>query len=985
MKEQFRLTTEGTTPYSRGGDIFMPEPGKGEIQPPETKAPNVDKLVKELKGFPEDVLRKASHELAEKQNLPTEEAQEAIEKRKAEIPEEARHLNPVVNRIDTERSILEGLSVSVELTEGERQAIIASSRPENLMETLAARRRQKEELAGYIDAFKRADAAGLFDPGEAHDRLNEAVRKGEINTIDAREYLEVIGGRAREILGERQRRPSREEVQEIENIKNTTALGSQERRDGLAAWIKKISPDIVTIDPEHLHLLAEDRETAEMFLDKIISKPFSAPEDQYRLSFYADINLSGYLTEVGAISEQMLEEFNLKKESSLRFHEMNRTIISESGNPDAFLGMSRSVSHKHLQTATQIDGVELFRQLVDLAYGRFYAKSDRLRQENFEPEIINWATERFYKEAGYVWNDAERKWIYSGGETVKSKFLDSSGNPKHMEEWEVKRAVAFGRNIHAAFYRHSELISWSSIPKEWEEWLKSMPSETVVRVMGGLKFLPQRFKLGETGGGPQFVWLLLDKIQAGYKKLIKDNKINIEKIGKLDIAKDLLPTGFLRAGGFDKGWRTLIAYLDNDATKVTIPDINSFPEDVRGGVEQFVQEYGNETSLYKFLIKQEYFAKMLTSMGMEIEGVEIPPEAQASNFPEQGKLIQKVLEPIMDQINLSLGVFINGGWANTSMKEALWKKAADFLPLRLGYILSEGGVKNLPGYGNVAGENGNLFNDEFESKLIRAQHLRIEAQKNSRTGVPLDNFFAQAGLSPSEIAFVSELRDFVKKPYDPKDTTKRSIASDLANISFPHVPFLDDVPFKNANYIDLGAEVFPRRIGGDFRAYAETNNALNGIVGDLGVPYKEGFLKHVKELFTSLGSPEGPRTTQDIILLIAKTRFEMAKQWGWTKIPSLKIIREFAGLPTSWLQNYFGPKADSLTRLEMNTDANEIVAIGAIRREQLPGEEKSQINDLLEFSKAKWFHVLMEQSPQVAMFFLLTMIWSFMGKLGERK
>lgn len=1038
MTEQFRLTNEAQNTYSK----TMPEPGNGEAQKvqksqevPQKTEPVLSKREdketgqiprglqdteslrqeyltitkflgtqkgKEAEEFAASAQPRMADILEELQKRGIDTTELSKEARK-EWSEEAKRRGPgTMPGVEQERSIFEGLTVSLELTDEEQRAIIASAGTQDLEDIrrlFEARRVQRNKLADYIDSFKREEAAKFFIPEQAWRRLDEAITKGEVERADAERYLGAILEEARRIGA--LRGLGRGEIQEIEEIKETTDRGSQERRNDLAAWIKKISPDIVTINPEYLRLLAEDRETAEMFLDKIISKPFSSPEDQYRLSFYADINLSGYLTEVAAINEQMLEEFNLKKEASLRFHEMNRTIISESGNPEAFLGMSRSVSHRHLQTATEIDGVERFRQLLETSYGRFYTKSDRLKQENFEPEIIAWATRKFYQEAGYVWNEVEGKWMYSGGEIIKGKFLDASGNPKHMEEWEAKRAIAFGRNIHAAFYRHSELISWSSIPKEWEEWLKSMPSETVVRVMGGLKFLTQRFKIGETGGGPQFVWRLLSKIEAGYRKLIKDKKISLTKIGKLDIGRDILPAGFMKAGGFDKGWRTLIAYLDTDVTRVNIPNVDFFHEDVREGVRQFVQEYGNEASLYKFLIKQEFFAKMLTSMGMEVEGVEIPPEAQATNFPEQAKLLQKVLIPLLglsskdvqktsgpkyefdlrdfnynpnlDQINLSLGVFINGGWTNTAMKEILWRKSADFLPLRLGYMLSEAGVKGLPGYGNVRGENGNLFSDEFESKLLRAQYLRIEAQKNSRAAVSLDNFFAQAGLTPEEIVFVRRLQEF-----------GRNNAFDLANISFPHIPFLDDAPFKNANYIDLGAEVFPRRIGGDFRAYAETNNALNTIIGDLGAPYEE-FLKHVKEFFTSLQSPEGPRAAQDVVLPIVKTRFEMAKQWAWTKIPGLKLIREFMGLPTSELQKYFDTKVDSLSAAQLNSDAREVVATGSLRREKLPGEEKSQINDLLESTFAKWYHVLKEQTPGTILFIIFLWLRAFFGKLGGGK
>ncbi|MBI2031612.1 MAG: hypothetical protein HYT08_03255 [Candidatus Levybacteria bacterium] len=861
-----------------------------------------------------------------------------------------------------QRSIFDNLPGLGEMSEEEKQRLRAVGWTEDEIREIGEQRKALERLVGK---YRRAEKAGLINYEEAFNTLNaEMVHDDEVS----QNYLNNLVEGAREWAQKEAMRRMPDLIAKTIEIEQTTERGSWERAQELKKMIATLSPDDA-IPTQVAKIIAEDDEASEIYLDKIISKPFGAPEDHYELSFYANINLASFLTEVSNIDRARLLDYVRKKEASVRFHEMNRTIISESGNIDAFLGISRSVTPYHLQTATQIEGVEFFRQLLDLAYGRLYAKTNRVTEQNFQTEVLDWAIKRFYEEAGYRWNEEGKRWEYQAGGSIKSKFKNADGSSKPIEEWEIQRAMAFGRNIHSAFYRHSELISWSNIPQAWEDWLKSLPSETVVRAFAGLKYLSHRFRIGATSGGPWFVRLLYDKIQkAGYKEGLK-------KIGTLDIKEDLLPTGFFKGGGFDKGWRTFTSYLDTDVARIEIPPIEAFPESVREGVQKFIDSNGGNrtTTLYNFLTGQELFAQVLYSQGFKINGVELPGELRNFSHKQQSKYVESILEPIMDQINLSLGVMTSFGAITPRIKELLWEKAADSLPLRVSYFLAEEGVKNLPGYDQVRGEGANLFNDELETRLIKAQHLRIEEQKKTNQRVELSRFFNDAGLTDPEKVFIERLQEF-----------GRNNASKLANVSFPHVPFLDDVPFKEANYVGLGAEVFPRRVGGDFRAYSETNNAFNAIIGNLTQPY-EKISENMRQLVDSLSSPEGSAPAQDVALPILKTYFEMARQWSWTKLPLLKMIREFQGVPTSWFQNFISRSSPSWDASQMNLHANEALSLGIIRREKLPGDEKSQMDDLLQSTGSTWFHVLREQSPRVIMFFLFAMIMEFFKQVREGK
>lgn len=882
------------------------------------------------------------------------------------------------------RSIFEGIQEPDFATELASEARIRG-RPltqeevETFTESFNAR---LASLRPYREAIERADRDRVLDIEEQYRNLNEAIRRGEVSAIDADQYLVRLAQRGaveRARLTEdqlRQRFPERVQAERI--IRETEPIPAEDtpeqieekrqmRTERLKELIDDLDPD-TQLDPVTLGIIARYEEVAEKFLDKIISKPLATPAAHYELSFYASINLQTFFTEVRRINPPLYKRYAEVRESTLRFHEMNRSILSESGNIDAFLGITRTVTPGHLDVTTKIEGVELVRQLTDQAYGRFYAKSNRVDEKDFEPEINDWVSRQFHKQV-------------SEG-VVRSKYNRS------LEQWEIDRALAFGRNTHASFYRHSELLSWSHIPEAGPSWLKSVPTETVVRVLAGAKWLSYRFRIGEVGGGTEFTALLYDRIRAEYKDNKEDESKNLrlEKIGKLDILKDIAPVRFLRGAGFDSGWRTLNAYLGSDIMNIQInPD--DFPSSVQPAIKEYIKEEGlpeagGKTNLGKFLIWQEQkvretFAR--DARETKVGNVTLPIEHRPTNSTEVGKRMSEItgvlLRPGHSQLNLCLGVLIKN-IGNADLRTHLWEKTADLLPLRVAYLLSEDFVKHFEGYESVKGEEGNLFSDEFESKLIKAQRLRIQEQKKDTTiEVGLERFLDEAGMTDTEKQIVADIRRSGKEQ-----------APELAKIVFPHTPFLDDVPFENADYITLGAEVFPRRMGGDFRAYFEANTALNAIVGGLDQPYPQ-ILENVKKIKDALSGPEGPITAQDIALPIVQSYLKLAEQWVWTRwIPFAKTVRGVLNLPTSWLQVKFGKDALSADESTMNQMINQAIGVGTIRREKLPGETESQFDKAAKHVGARPINVLIDQARTLSVIIAFILMGSFISKLakGER-
>ena len=193
------------------------------------------------------------------------------------------------------------------------------------------------------------------------------------------------------------------------------------------------------------------------------------------------------------------------------------------------------------------------------------------------------------------------------------------------------------------------------------------------------------------------------------------------------------------------------------------------------------------------------------------------------------------------------------------------------------------------------------------------------------------------------------------------------------------------MPFENADYITLGAEAFPRRMGGDFRAYFEANSAYNAIVGGLDQPYPQ-ILENVKKIKEALSGPEGPITAQDVALPIMQSYLKLAEQFVWTRwIPFAKTVRGILNLPTSWLQVKFGKDALSADESTMNHMINQAIGAGALRREKLPGETESQFDKVAKHVGARPIDVLIDQARTLSVIVAFILMGSFLSRLTKKE
>lgn len=891
-----------------------------------------------------------------------------------------------------------------------------------------------EALAKYRQRMIDSEIAGVYDPKDAFDRIESLIDSGAINPVDAQPYIREL--RARAITQEMRRgvpvhiKIAQEADEEIRQMRKQ-GLSEEEIGNRILDRLKKIigmiNPD-VQIDDSLLNLIARYKEPSAMFLDKIISKPFDTEGKDYRLSWYAEINLEAFLTQVKQVDLQedigKLEEkkryvqYGRLHETALRFHQMNKTIIAQSGNINAFIEMTRAVNaEENLQTLTTIDGVEVMRQLLEMAYGRTYAETDIIDGDNFRLKILEWAAEQFRYLVGRGIIKSNFQAVDEQGEPL----TDAQGNPilRNLEEWEIRRAIAFGRYIHASFYRHSELLTWRHVEEPYQGWLKSPPTETVVKALGGYKWLDKRFKVGETRGGPELAHLIQTKLERNARA----ERWKINKLGKLDIKTELLPVGIFNAGGFDKGWRTLWSYLSASNMKVEVTDafLQQLPEKLREKTREFInkkREEGKPLLLGELLADQEFVAQELSTQRVMVRGYKLPERYSPWDENNQMKLMQGLLFPLLglrpkqgalkkieeriekrevfdpfgteyfdydpasDQINLALGVMIQGPVVTSEqIKTRLWQKVADFLPLRIAYFLSDDevdksgnvirqGVRGLPNYDQFKGTYGTLLKEDFEKKLILAQRLRFEVQSatpNQRISLT-DNFLRDAGMTAQEILFTRQIQALGLRN-----------AGEFAKIRFPHIPFLDDVPFQKANYKILGPEVFPRRMGSDLSGYSEGNNALTAILDNIGQPYEKIF-ENMHKIVSSISTAEGTPLAQNMTLPIFESYLQMGEQEWWSKVPFIKTALNALNIPVSELQKIFSANANVYDESDLSLLIREAAKTGMFRFKKLQHEDMSQMQTLLRRLGAEPRNVLFREVRNAILLYLMLAAFGFIGK-----
>lgn len=655
--------------------------------------------------------------------------------------------------------------------------------------------------------------------------------------------------------------------------------------------------------PLVMEMASKFTETREMLINEILFKPYADKTQQghYEINLYASGNLDELLATLARRAKnpafgkdrEAYEWYQALKTTSRNFWEMNRGLWT--GNLEVFSRIAEEMNYDQFETMQRISGVGEVMRLYDEKFMRILARDHRINSKNLE-EIKRMVREEMIKlnDQGVIQSD-----YYHERE-------GTSLEKRKLQKWELDRAINVGFVFFNITFRGPEIASLSQL-ETGERRFASFPYENASRMLN-LILTADRFGIGSERGGMDF----MDRARANNVRLMEDDrrhlKINrFKEINGISVS-DLEWMAAMGISGIFSGWRmSTMAYE---------------------GIEVVLGEGQNRkvTNLWEYMkvMKMSY-------RGNGVEGVQGVIDAmrkdESLSMEQKQNAIVRALDPLIGKdgnLDVGLGMLLRLGQGNQGKggflsgeegfqaRKAIWERIAKKNPLMAANILTNLVDKNEKEYSNslknILARKGWTINGEkwelMRSKLQIKHEMMIKQQAKD----PEDRKYAEEmmkdkrfQLTPEEQAVLNDIA-----------TAGESISGDLADIVFPYMTFMNDMPFEKMLWTGPGAQFFKRRIG-DIGSYNKAIGAATGLMGNLGGMKPEDVVKGLKELQQGIESPNGPGSGWTAVLPFVLAYMEMAQTYrGWESQGLVKGMRQNLNKPTSILQEYVGVHAPSM-------------------------------------------------------------------------
>lgn len=753
-----------------------------------------------------------------------------------------------------------------------------------MLSTASERERTPQE-EGQYHVYK---AAEKFD--KDYDDVIEAERRG----VSTDRMAEVFGGRYTAFRKDRQKL-----VRDIE----------KQIDEGPSIEASRFPPML-------MEAASRFKETREMLVNEILFKTYADKTQQghYEINLYA----SGHLDELLATMARRAkrpeyvqdrkdyEWYQALKTTSRNFWEMNRGLWT--GNLEVFSRIAEEMNYDQFQTMQRISGVSETMRLYDEKFMEVMAKHNRMTSDSLE-EVKREVREELIKmnEEGLMRSD-----YYDQREGLPLER-------RKLESWEVERALNVGFVFFNITFRGPELTSISQLEKGDKRYA-SFPYENAARMLN-IILTAERFDIAEKRGGINFLMRARDntkEIMAEDGRHQGENRFSHINGVSVDDLEFMANMGI---SGIFSGWRMSTAAFEGIELNL-------------GG--------GDVTNLWEFMKKRE-----MTYKGAKVNGLQgyigKIREDHSLNPAQQGEVIVKALEPLIGKdgaLEVGLGMLLRLGQGNQGLggflsteagfkaRQEIWKRVAEKNLLTTANILTnlkEDGGKTESEYslvnlmvknrfitraqvGNKNTESPDYFLNNQEWKTLRSKlQLQQEINVKKQSKLKEDRVFAESRLS--SIVFTESEKRLMA------DITNagHAISKDLADIVFPYMIFMNDMPFEKFNWAGPGAQFFKRRIG-DIGSYNKALGAASGMMDNLaGMKPEDVVTKSLKEIQRGIESPNGADSGWAAVLPFIYAYLEMAQtNPGLDSQLVVKDIKMKANKPTSILQEYGGVHAPSL-------------------------------------------------------------------------
>ena len=195
----------------------------------------------------------------------------------------------------------------------------------------------------------------------------------------------------------------------------------------------------------------------------------------------------------------------------------------------------------------------------------------------------------------------------------------------------------------------------------------------------------------------------------------------------------------------------------------------------------------------------------------------------------------------------------------------------------------------------------------FVEKLQLEQEMNVKKQVDPTFKGELPEGF----FTPKEI----DMKNSLTKTFTDIDASGRAMTSDMADIVFPFMTFLNDVPFEHFNYQNVGNQFFKRRLGDIGQYNSAVSKGIIPLLDNIGGMKPDDVVGAWKELVGGIKGPNGEDSGWNAALPWQLAYISMAESnagldsWG-----PYKDIKTILKKETSELQHYAGTHAPSMNK-----------------------------------------------------------------------
>lgn len=656
--------------------------------------------------------------------------------------------------------------------------------------------------------------------------------------------------------------------------------------------------------PELLQIASSFGETRERLINRILFRAFEDPTETRdygsSMNLYAQSHLEVLLGFLEREDTKRYIYYQGLETAAQYFHAMNAKLIG--GNLQQFLGIAENLNYQHFGFMQELRGVNQAMRIFEEKYIEFLARDSKITPQGYNE--LKEKVEKAFKTSNQTG-------------LIKSEFANDrlEGDTGIMKQWEIERAVNIARTFFNITFRSAELISEGQVPKPLDEYIhlkgrySSFPQESAVKIVNWMQWTLDRFQIAEPRGGLEF----LNMVKKNYFEFLRDKK---RKLGENRIVKfggmkteDVEVGAMFGVSGFYSSWRA--EDMVSSSFRLTVD--------------------GETMSVEDWLTRNE------DTVAGALK------RARKKPTPENLDAYYNAVSPLIENLNVGLGWLIKhgmfGGEAGYRIRERLWKRVAENnLPLMVSYlsklqfgevkeskekkdgktvterkIVPEGDIDSSPlAFRNLSAGWTEDDIDNFKRKIALAHEKRItQAAGEDVEGINIE-------FTPDESALMDRIKN-----------AGRELAPQFADIVFPYIPFMNDIPFALLQYSTPGNEAYKRRIS-DWGNYNKAEVAFLEIMNNPGGMSAEEILKHFDEIVKGIESPQGTPDALERVFPMFKAWFDIIETKPGERQMVYKAIKESLRKPTSIAQEWAGMEALSADEAQVAKKVEEAHRMGIL-------------------------------------------------------